>query len=407
MTKTFCTLFYTISLFAVAPLFSFASAQIQRHQQAMTLSHLVSEHNADGGHNGTVPSLETLIVSVPVSAEKLAEVKTHFKTVHVFAEDETVTKEAARKAEVWYCNWFGIPKEIEYEDVPNLKLVQLTSAGANLALNSPALRNEEARKKIDISSASGIHAISIPQWIISQTISLYMHLYLQTFNMRTNQTWNRDIPQLPQHKGYGSSGKSLYGKTAGLLGYGHIARETARLLKAFNVNVIAANSNGQKRGDDGYIIPGTGDADGSIPSAYYSTSDEESFKTFLSKSDILIASLPSTPQTRYMLNQELFSLLPEGAVFLNVGRGDLVKSEDLLAALASGPLSGVALDVTDPEPLPDNHPLYSHPKVIITPHTSANVEGYFDVGADLLIENVRRVRKGGKAINKVDPKRGY
>lgn len=156
----------------------------------MTVSHLMSEHNVGrghNGHNGTAPSLETLIVSVPVSAEKLAEVKTHFKKVHVFAEDETVTKEAAREAEVWYCNWFGIPKEIEYEDVPNLKLVQLTSgktlsssipfpsrlfplylfsgimglsfirelAGANLALNSPALRSEEARKKIDISSASG------------------------------------------------------------------------------------------------------------------------------------------------------------------------------------------------------------------------------------------------------------
>lgn len=138
MTKTFCTLFYTISLFAVAPLFSFASPQIQRHQQAMTVSHLVSEHNAHGGHNGTVPSLETLIVSVPVSAEKLAEVKTHFKTVHVFAEDETVTKEAAREAEVWYCNWFGIPKEIEYEDVPNLKLVQLTS-GKTLSSSIPFL----------------------------------------------------------------------------------------------------------------------------------------------------------------------------------------------------------------------------------------------------------------------------
>lgn len=136
MTKTSCTLFYTIALFAVAPLFSFASPQIQRHQQAMTVSHLVSEHNADGGHNGTVPSLETLIISVPVSAEKLAEVKTHFKTVHVFGEDETVTKEAAREAEVWYCNWFGIPKEIEYEDVPNLKLVQLTS-GKTLSSSIP------------------------------------------------------------------------------------------------------------------------------------------------------------------------------------------------------------------------------------------------------------------------------
>lgn len=136
MTKTLCALFYTISLFAVAPLFSFASPQIQHHQQAMTVSHLMSEHNADSGRNGTAPSLETLIVSVPVSAEKLAEVKTHFKTVHVFAEDETVTKDAAREAEVWYCNWFGIPKEIEYEDVPNLKLVQLTS-GKTLSSSIP------------------------------------------------------------------------------------------------------------------------------------------------------------------------------------------------------------------------------------------------------------------------------
>ncbi|OWZ28974.1 oxidoreductase [Cryptococcus neoformans AD2-60a] len=409
MTKSLYAFFSIILLFSVSSSVAFASHQAQHHQHAMATSHHLSEHITNSGHNRTAPSLETLIVTVPVSAEKLAEVKTHFKTVHIFAEEETVTKEAAREAEVWYSNYLGIPKEIEYEDVPNLKLVQLTSAGANLALNCPVLKNEEARKRIDISSASGIHAISIPQWIISQTVSLYMHLYLQTFNLRTNQTWTRDIPQLPQHNGtkYGNSGKSLYGKTAGLLGYGHIARETARLLKAFNVNVIAANSNGQKRRDDGYLIPGTGDADGSIPSAYYSTSDEESFKTFLSKSDILIASLPSTPQTRYLLNQELFSLLPEGAVFLNVGRGDLVKSEDLLAALASGPLSGIALDVTDPEPLPDNHPLYSHPQVIITPHTSSNIEGYFDVGADLLIENVRRVRKGGKAINKVDPEKGY
>ncbi|WVQ98431.1 hypothetical protein IAU59_005554 [Kwoniella sp. CBS 9459] len=358
------------------------------------------------------PSLSHLIITCPLSAAKLAELKPHFKTIHHYppSSDKQVPKELAKEAQVWYSNYIGLPKYLEFEDLPNLKVVQLTSAGANVALQSPALKSEEARKQIAICSASGIHSLSIPQWILSQTISLYQYLYLQTFNLRTNQKWDRTVPQLPKNPGlaeFGNVGRSLYGKTAGLLGYGHIARETARLLKAFNVTVIAANSNGQKREDDGYIIPGTGDKAGSLPSAYYSTSDPESFKTFLSKSDILIASLPSTPQTTYLLKDEHFAALPKDALFLNVGRGDLVKTEILLNALDNGHLAGAALDVTDPEPLPDRHPLFTHPKVIVTAHTSSNVSGYFELGADLLLANVQRLREGGKPINKVDPARGY
>ncbi|WWC85179.1 uncharacterized protein L201_000036 [Kwoniella dendrophila CBS 6074] len=357
------------------------------------------------------PLLSNLIITCPLSPEKLAQVKTHFKSVHHFPPNskDKVSKELAGKADVFYSNYLGIPDYLEFEDLPNLKLVQLTSAGANIALKSPALKSEQARKQITISSASGIHSLSIPQWILSQTVSLYMHLYLQTFNLRTDQKWTREIKQLPKPPpgDFGNSGRTLYGKTAGLLGYGHIARETARLLKAFNVNVIAANSTGEKRKDEGYIIPGTGDEEGIIPSAYYSTNDPESFKTFLSKSDILIASLPSTPQTINLLKDEHFEALPKDAIVINVGRGDLFKSETLIKALDSGHVSGAALDVTDPEPLPDNHPLFTHPLVTITPHTSSNVKGYFEVGADLLLENVKRIREGGKPINKVDPEKGY
>ncbi|WVQ71352.1 hypothetical protein IAR50_000880 [Cryptococcus sp. DSM 104548] len=349
--------------------------------------------------------LQNLVITVPLSTDKLAEIKTHFKHVHVYPDGQKVPKEVAREVEVWYSNPYGVPDYIGVDDVPELKLVQLTSAGANLALKGPVLGDKEAQKRIAISSASGIHVLSIPQWILSQTISLYQHIYLQTFNLRTSKTYTRDVPQLPFP--FSMSGKTLYGKTAGLLGYGHIARETARLLKAFNVKVIAANSNGEKRDDEGYIIPGTGDSDGSIPSAYYSTNDPQSFETFLNHTDILIASLPSTPQTHYLLDRKTFSHLKEGAVFINVGRGDLVKSEELLAALDAGSLTGAALDVTDPEPLPDNHPLFTHPLITFTPHTSSNVEGYFDVGADLLVENVKRIRQGGKVINKVDPEKGY
>ena len=107
-------------------------------------------------------------------------------------------------------------------------------------------------------------------------------------------------------------------------------------------------------------------------------------------------------------------------MFINVGRGDIAKSgtlkpcrrcsrtEDLIAALdAEGGLAGAGIDVTDPEPLPADHPLFSHPKVALTPHTSGDVAGYTDYGAELLIANVERVRKGGKAMNVVDFKRGY
>lgn len=88
--------------------------------------------------------------------------------------------------------------------------------------------------------------------------------------------------------------------------------------------------------------------------------------------------------------------------------GLTLPSDDLLAALdAKGGLGSIALDVTDPEPLPDKHPLLTHPHAIITPHTSGGIEGYMDKAADLLIASIKRVRSGGKPMNQVDPEKGY
>lgn len=82
--------------------------------------------------------------------------------------------------------------------------------------------------------------------------------------------------------------------------------------------------------------------------------------------------------------------------------------EDILAALdAEDGLLGVGLDVTDPEPLPDKHPLLSHPHAVITPHNSSDFEGYFDAGTDMMIASVERVRAGGEPMNVIDPKKGY
>ncbi|OCF32126.1 oxidoreductase [Kwoniella heveanensis BCC8398] len=352
-----------------------------------------------------------IIITVPVGDEILGRIKSQFKTVH-YHPDGQVPRDHAREADIWYSGWMGLPKGIDSLDqVPRTKVVQLSSAGANDFLKTPLMSSQEARKQIKVCSASGIHTLSIPQYVVCNVVNLYMKLQVQFHLARSEAEWpSRD--RVVAVAGYSAKthpgNRTLYGKTVGLLGYGHIARETARLFKAFNCNIIAANSKGDRRSEEGYRIPGTGDIDGSLPEALYSTNDPDSLATFLSKSDILVASLPSTPQTRYMLTQKHLKLLPEGAVFVNVGRGDLLRSEDILAALdtPSG-LWGAVLDVTDPEPLPSGHPLFTHPNVIVTPHTSGSFENYYDAGAEVLLVQEQRLEEGKDPINVVDPAKGY
>ena len=111
---------------------------------------------------------------------------------------------------------------------------------------------------------------------------------------------------------------------------------------------------------------------GELPEQMYSTTDSQSLKELCEKTDILISSLPSTKETTNLLNSELLGLLKKNGTFINIGRGNVIKTEELMKALDSetSPLFGAAVDVTYPEPLPDGHPLYKHPRCIVTPHLS-------------------------------------
>ncbi|GFZ52247.1 hypothetical protein JCM24511_10020 [Saitozyma sp. JCM 24511] len=353
-------------------------------------------------------SFTTVVITATISKEKVAELEKVFPKVYNIGDglnpNLVIPDHVLKEADVWYTNWIGIPGVTSLDQVPNTKAVQLSSAmlmiaGANIFLESRLMASNEARKQITVCTASGIHVVAIPQYIVANVINVYMSMPLQILAARQEARW--DSNNVPNHR-------SLIGKTVGLLGYGHIARETARLLKAFNCEIIAANSSGKRGTDTGYVIPGTGDVQGSIPSEMYSTSDESSFNEFLSRSEILVASLPSTPKTEWLMTKERLARLPADAVLVNVGRGDLVKTSDLLEALdREGGLSGVVLDVTDPEPLPQGHSLFTHPKVIVTPHTSSFVAKYFDLGADLLIKQAEQVRQGKPLLNIVDPEKGY
>jgi glyoxylate/hydroxypyruvate reductase len=132
---------------------------------------------------------------------------------------------------------------------------------------------------------------------------------------------------------------------------------------------------------------------------------EEGLDQALTMAQILVLLLPRTPDTENLVNTARLSLLPRGAVILNPGRGALIDDKALLAALDSGQLAQATLDVFRTEPLPKDHPFWSHPKVTVTPHVAADTRP--DSSARVIAENIRRGEAGLPFLHQVDRKRGY
>lgn len=131
----------------------------------------------------------------------------------------------------------------------------------------------------------------------------------------------------------------------------------------------------------------------------------DQLQAFLAGCDVLVCLLPLTPATKGILDRKLFSALPAGAALINVGRGPHLVDADLLEALDSGRLSRAILDVTDPEPLPPEHPFWTHPRVFVTPHVASMTQP--ETAAPILLENIRRHQRGEPLPDVVDRGRGY
>jgi phosphoglycerate dehydrogenase-like enzyme len=165
----------------------------------------------------------------------------------------------------------------------------------------------------------------------------------------------------------------------------------------------------ESRRDDSYHPPGLGDPDGTLPSKWYSGGTLTELHGFLSSGlDLLVVATPLTEKTRHLIGRQELEVLGKTKTFVsNISRGAVIDSEALIDSLNSEAISGAALDVTDPEPLPNGHPLWSAKNLIITPHVSGGSTNYGRRVLAILGVNLERLSQGKDLINRVSRKDGY
>ena len=223
-------------------------------------------------------------------------------------------------------------------------------------------------KGVLVSNTRGVQAVPIAEHALAVVLALAKQLPLVLEHQRHARWAQNDFmgPRSPW---------LLHGRTLGLIGVGTIGSEIAARARAFGMRVVAL----RRRGDQAAVAAvdemfGPGQLD-----------------DFLKQTNVLVIAAPLTPQTLGLIGAAQIATLPTGAVIVNVGRAKIVETDALIAALHAGHLGGASLDVYPQEPLPPEHPLWSCPNVILTPHTSGFRQGHWEDVVDLFAENLERL----------------
>jgi len=261
---------------------------------------------------------------------------------------------------------------------PRIRWVQWYFAGVERCVSVPAMRNRGVLLTNMQRVAGPVMAEHVIAMMLAFTRGLQFYI-----PERMAARWTEDVP---------APGRllTLQDKTVLVVGLGGIGTEVARRAHALGMKVIATRASGRE-GPDFVSYVG-------LPNELHRLAGD---------ADFIVNTTPLTAATTGLFDARFFAVARKGAYFFNVGRGRSVVQDDLVAALRSGQIAGAGLDVTDPEPLPADHPLWKLPNVIITPHISAESDAGPAARLAIVQENLRRYVAGDRMLSVVDLDKGY
>jgi len=263
-------------------------------------------------------------------------------------------------------------------DMPQLRWVQNYYVGIDRCTDRPRLRQGD----VLLTNTSAIPGPGMAEHAMTMMLMLARRMPVY-YRQQLQSEWRR----LPAE---GRQVMEVSGKTLLVVGLGGIGHQVAQRAHGLGMRVIATR-NTSREGPD-YVD-------------YVGLADEVT--ALAREADVVVNITPLTAATSGMFDRDFFRAMKPGAYFINIGRGKSVVTADLVAALENGEIAGAGLDVTDPEPLPPDHPLWSLPNVLITPHDSAPSDRMQQRLWVLVRENLRRYAAGEPLLNTVDVTRGY
>lgn len=258
-----------------------------------------------------------------------------------------------------------------------VRWVAVYSAGVEECLGKAAL----AKPGVVVTNMRAIAGPVMAEHSIALMYALSRSLHVSV-SRQASGNWSRNFA--------GSQPQSLTGKTVLVAGLGGIGLEVAKRASALGLQVIATRNSSRDKPE--FV-------------SYVGLPDE--LPTLIEQADVVVSALPLTPQTTHLFDAKLFARMKKTAYFINVGRGGSVVTNDLVAALNNGTIAGAGLDVTEPEPLPKDHALWSAKNVIISPHMSAQSDLGGGTRSLILREQIRRFASGDKLLAVVDLQKGY
>lgn len=316
--------------------------------------------------------MNKILVLLPVNERQKKSIEAAApNSEYIYESIKTVDKKTVQEAEII----IGNPPADMLIGSPNLKWLQLNSAGSDAYIKEGVLKKEAA-----LTNASGAYGLAISEHMIGVLLQIFKKLHLYRNNQKLH-LW-KDEGEV----------QSIYNSKILIIGLGDIGEEFAKRAKAFGAYTIGVRRRNAEKPDF-------------IDELYLMDKIDE----LLPEADVVMLSMPSTKETYKMFSKERLMLMKKGAVLLNAGRGNVLDTDALCDSVESNHLLGAGLDVTDPEPLPNDHRIWDVENIIITPHISGGfhlpetLERIVRISAD----NLKRFTSGEKLMNIVDFHTGY